>query len=828
MHDLLKDLQYGVRILIRQPGFTAVAALSLAAGIGLNTTMFSVVNAVMLRDTPVHEPERLVEIYSSASEDFPHLTSSYADYQDILAGAEAFSDVAAHAMVRGILTSEGRSALVVGEVATANYFDLLGIQPELGRGFLPEENQTEGSHPVMVLSHGLWQRRFGGRPDILEETVKLSDVTYTIVGVAPAGFSGLLPGFQPEFWVPTMMVEGLSFSGIQSVTDSPIGDTRITRRGQRWLFLKGRLAEGKTVEQSQAQLDTIFARLKEESPETNEDVRATAMAGSSIRFHPLLDGYIKAASAVLLIAVGLVLTIACANVANMMLARSAARRREFAVRAAIGAGRGRLLRQLLAESLVLAGLGGGLGLGIAYWAGMVLTRMQADSLPIPLEFSYHVDATVLAFAVFASLATAILFGIAPAWTASRPDLVPALKADSTGEGSDRRGAFFRNALVVTQLATSLVLLVAGALMMRGLLAAQSTDLGFDPKPISSISFNLGMNGYDTERATAFRDRVLEHLRAQPGIEAVALASRLPLAPDINMDGVRVPGHHEQEDDAVPIDAVSVGPDYFEVFGIPIVEGRAFTLADREGSQEVVIINETMARSYWPDRSAIGERIYMSDYDDPPVEIVGISRDHKVRSVGEDPRSYLHTPALQSPSRSINLAVRTTMPSETALPVIRKAILELNPEIVFTEDATAEEVAEMTVAPTRLGAALLGGFGGLALFLAAIGLYGVISYSVARRTREVGIRMALGARPQAVLKLVLGQGLKLAVIGIGIGAVISAGVAQVLRSVLYGVSALDPIAYAGAALVLLAVAVIANLIPAFRAARTDPMRALHYE
>jgi predicted permease len=825
--DWLKDLRHGARMLWRQKGFTVAAALSLAVGTGLNTTMFSVVNAVLLRGTLVREPERLVELYSSAAKEYPHLTTSYADLRDIREGADAFSGIAGHAMVRGVLTSGGRSELVTGEVATADYFDVLGIHPALGRGFLATEDASEGSNPVVVLSHGLWQRRFGGKSDVLGSTLELSNVTYSIVGVAPPGFSGTIPGFQPEFWVPAMMVDSLSFSGIQSVADSP-GATRIQRRGHRWLFVSGRLAEGRSLEQARAQVETIYARLRQEHPESNKDVTPTLMAGTSVRFHPMLDGYVRAASAVLLVAVTLVLTIACANVANMLLARSAARRREFAVRAAIGAGRGRIVRQLLVESVLLAGLGGALGLAIAFGAGRLLSGVGAEALPIPLRFSYAIDGGVLLYALGASLATALLFGLAPALTASRVDLVPALRADATGEGPERRRLGLRDLLVGAQLATSLVLLIAGALLGRGLLAARSTDLGFDPRAIAALSFNLQMNGYDLQRASALRERVLERLRGLPAVEAATLTTRLPLAPDINMEGVRVPGHQGPEDDAVPIDAVEVGPDYFEVAGIPIVQGRAFGDADREGSPRVAIVNETMARKYWPGESALGKRFYMSDYDEPPYEVVGVSRDHKVRSVGENPRPYLHTPWLQSPSRSIGLAVRTKGAAAAALPALRQAILELEPEIAFTDDGTAAEIAELTLAPTRIGAAILGAFGFLALLLAGVGLYGLIAYSVSRRTREVGVRMALGARPGDVLALVLRQGLKLALAGTAVGALVAAGLARVLESLLYGVSVVDSLSYAAAVLVLLAVAALANALPAYRASRIEPMRALRYE
>jgi predicted permease len=826
LENWLKDLLYGTRVLWRHKGFTAAAVLCLAVGTGVNTTVFSVVNAVLLRANAVHEPDRLVELYSGISEDFPHLTTSYADYRDVREGADAFSDLAAHAMVRGVFTSGGRSELLTGEVATSNYFALLGVRPALGRGFLPAEDEVEGAHPVAVLSHGLWQRQFGGRGDVLGSTLELSNVDYTVVGVAPAGFSGTIPGFQPEFWVPTMMVESLSFAGIQSNADSP-GDTRIQRRGQRWLFVTGRLAPGRRLEEARAQVETIYARLRQEHPQANKDVTVALLAGSSVRFHPMLDGYVQAASAVLLVAVTLVLAIACANVANMLLARSTARRREFALRAALGAGRRQIVRQLLIESALLAALGSALGLAIASGAGRLLSGVSGDSLPIPLRFSFAVDSGVLLYAVGASLATAMLFGLAPALTASRVDLVPALK-DAAGAGPARRGLKLRDLLVAAQLATSLVLLIAGALLVRGLLTARSTDLGFDPRPIATMSFNLQMNGYDLPRANALRERVLERLRGLPGVEAAALATRLPLAPDINMDGVRVPGQQGPQDDAVPVDSVAVGPAYFQVAGVPLVEGRAFSEADREGSPRVAIVNETMARRFWPGESAVGKRFYMSEYDEPPTEVVGVSRDHKVRSVGEAPRPYVHTPWLQSPSRTLSLVVRTSGPAAALLPSLRQAILELEPEIVFTEDSTAEQVAETTLAPTRIGAAVLGAFGGLALLLAAVGLYGLIAYSVSRRTREVGVRMAIGARPRDVLGLVLRQGLKLALAGVGVGVLAAAGVARVLESLLYGVSAVDPVSYAAAALVLLAAAALANALPAYRASRIEPMRALRHD
>jgi len=820
----LRDLRHGVRQLARQLGFAAAAIASLALGIGLNTTLFSVVNAVLLRDTAVTAPDRLVEIYTSLRDDFPQMTTSYPDYMDVRASADSLQGIAGHSYVRGILSAGEPATLATGEAVTANYFEVLGVRPAMGRGFREDENVSPGAAPVVVVSHGLWQRRLGGRSDVLGSTIKLSGLEYTIVGVAPARFTGTLPGIPTEFWTPVMMVDRLVFSGMQATSDQDPGKTRLDRRGTRWLFLKGRLADGRTVEEARAQVQATFARLAADYPLTNEKISASVLPAANVRFHPMLDGYVRAASAVLLVAVGFVLLIACGNVANLLLARSTARRREFAIRAAIGASRARLIRQLLSEGLVLAVAGGTAGVLLASWAGRALSGFGTNVFPIPVSFDFSIDGTVLAYALAVSVGTAILFGLAPAWSSSRPELVPALKASA--EGDVRRRFSLRDALVVSQLALSLVLLVAGALLTRGLLTARNTDLGFDPAPIASLSFNLQMNGYDVERATAFRDRAREALGALPGVTAVSTSSRLPLAPDINVESILVPGHHTPQDEGAVVDSVSVGAEYFRTVGVPIIAGRAFTEDDVRQSRRVAIVNETMARQYWPDGSAVGRRIHSDRFESEPYEIVGVARDHKVRSVGEDPRPYIHFPS--GPSRQIGFVVRTATPAASALPMLRQALWALERDIVFTEDVTASQIANTTVAPTRIGAQVLGAFGALALLLAAVGLYGVVAYSVSRRRREVGIRMALGASRGRVLQQVLGQGSRLALIGVTIGVIASAIVGRVLESLLYGVSGFDPIAYIAAAGTLIAVALAANIVPALTAARTNPVTALRSE
>ena len=822
--SLIRDLKHGLRQLLHYPGFTAAAVASLALGIGLNTTLFSIVNAVLLRGGSASQPDRLVEIYTGLTQDYPQLTTSYADYLDIQKGVDALSSVAGSAYVRGILSTGERPALVTGEVVTSGYFDVLGVRLPIGRAFTIEENSVPNGAAVVVLSHGLWQRRFGGRADIVGQTIKLSGLDYTIVGVAPRGFTGTIPGLAADFWAPVMMVERFVFSGVQMVTDNDPGTSRLDRRGTRWLFVKGRLAEGRTLDQARAQIDALYSRLRAEHPVTNEKAMASVVPATNVRFHPMLDGYIRAASAGLMAAVALVLIVACANVANMLLARGTARRRELAIRAALGASRGRIVRQLLSEGLVLAALGGTLGLLIAWWTGRGLSGLVSDALPVPVSFDFSIDRTVFGFALLASFGTAMLFGLAPALSASKPELVPALK--DVAEGAGRRRLTLRNVLVVSQLALSLVLLVAGALLTRGLLAAKDTDLGFDPAPISTLGFNLQMNGYDVERASALRDEALTTLRGLPGVTAAAIASRLPLAPDINADTIHIPGHHREEDDGDLIDTVSVGADYFKAVGVPIVYGRAFTEDDIRQQRRVVIVNETMARQYWPEGAAVGRFVHSGGFKSPPHEIIGVSRNHKVRSVGEQARPYMHFPA--APSRNIGLVIRTATPATTALPMLRNAIWKLEPDVLFTEDVPAEQVVATTVMPTRIGAIVFGAFGTLALMLAAIGLYGVISHSVSRRTREVGIRMALGAERMQVLRLILSEGGRLALVGIAFGALAAAAVGRVLESMLYGVSSFDPIAYAIAAVLLFVVALAANLFPALTAARIDPIRALKVE
>jgi putative ABC transport system permease protein len=827
MENLIRDLKFGLRLLARNPGFATVAVLSLALGIGINTAMFSVVNAILFTPAPVRAPDRLAEIYTSTVADKPYLTTSYPDFLDLRAAADDFSGMTGHALVRGIYRRAGdRAELVLGEVVSENYFDVLGVRPFRGRSFLPEENRTELTHPVVVLSHGFWQRRLGGDPGVVGRTLELSGVAYTVVGIAPREFVGTVPGLVPEFWAPLMMVEKLSFMGIQTSSPSP-GKSRLERRGSRWLFVTARLAEGRTVEEARAQVQTIASRLVSENPDVNKGLRATLLPARAVRLHPMIDDVLGPAAAVLMGAVGLVLLIACANVANLLLARASARSREIAVRLAIGAGRGRIVRQLLGENLVLAVLGGGLGLVLAYWASRLLTS-ALPALPIPVSFRFALDHRVLLFAGLVSLATTALFGLAPALQTSRRNLVTALRGEGDVLPTRGRRIHLRDLLVMGQLALSVILLAAGALMLRGLAEAGRIDPGFDPRRLAVLGFNLKMNGYSSEQATIFQRRVVERLRAVPGVEHVSLVSRPPLGAEHSMEGIRIQGIHQPDDEPALIDSGSVDPDYFAALGLPVIEGRGFTDADDEKAPGVVVVTQAMARRFWPGRSAVGQRIFTEGFDGPSFEIVGVVPDYKIRSLGEKPCPYLHFAWRQQPTQNTTVLVRARGPAAPLVASLRQAILELEPAIVFTEEGTATDVLRLTTTPTRLGAGLLATFGALALLLAAVGLYGVVAQSVELRTREIGVRMALGADVPSVLGLVLGRGMRLAVAGVGMGLLCAAGLSRVLGSLLYGVSAVDPLAFSAAAALLLAVALLANLLPARRAARVDPLVALRHE
>jgi predicted permease len=828
MEKLLKDTRYAVRMLMKSPGFTMVAVLSLALGIGVNTAIFTVVNAVLLRPMPVERPEELVEIYTYGDENYPQATSSYLDYVDLRDQNDVFSGLVAHSMMFASFSRDTGSQLLMGELVTGNYFDVMGIEPVIGRDFLPEEDQSPGTHPVAILNYGFWQREFGADQEIIGQTFKMNGTTYTVVGVAPPEFTGTLPGVAPELWLPMMMVDEVEPSGMIMQQGSESGEGWLDRRGYRYLFMKGRLKPEASLEQARAQVETIMARLEQQYPDTNEDRSPILMPASDVRIHPMIDSMLTPVAGVMMGVVAMVLLIACANVANMLLARASARAREIALRMALGSGRLRLVTQLLTESVMLAVLGGAVGLLLAYWTTRLIAAFEPPG-PITLSLDLGIDVRVFGFAFLVSLATGVVFGLLPALRASRPDLVTVLKDEATAVRGGFRLLSLRSLLVVAQVAVSLVLLVGAALLVRSARFAEAMDLGFDDDRLAYIGLDLEMNGYSDEQIEVFYRDAVARMETVPGIESVSLAQRIPLDININQNDFYIEGHEPSADDPTnTINVTRVDPAYFETAGVPILRGRGFTDAETEDSPVVAVINEAMADRFWPNENPVGKRIRRGDVDGPEVEIIGVAANHKIVTVGEDPTPYVHLAWWQFPSSFTYILFRTSGDSALMLDQARREILALDPDLTFVTSEPMRYNVALKLAPVRMGAGLLGIFGLLALALASVGLYGVIAYSVSRRTHEIGIRMALGAKATEVMKLVVRQGMALAVIGVVLGLLLAVAMSRVLATVLYGTSAVDVMAFSAAALLLLAVAFLANYVPARRAAHVDPMEALRYE
>lgn len=825
MDALLRDLRYTLRGLRKAPGFTLVAVITLALGIGANSTMFSLVNAILFRPLPVEGPEELVNVYGHTATSSAHDASSYPNFLDYEAQAQTLEGMFAFTNFFASLSIDGSAELVIGEIVSEDYFGVLGVEAAEGRTFVPEEFAAPGTGPVAVLSHAFWQARFAGDPGVLGRTFRLNGVPYTIVGVAPRDFGGMMPAVSAQMWIPLSMVEEVEPLGNNRNSGPSVGATRLERRGNHFLWIKGRLASGATLAQARAELEAIAARLAELHPETNARERVRVLASEDVVVNPDFDGTLRPAGMVLLGAVGLVLLVACANLANMMTARHTGRRREMALRLAIGADRGQLVRQMVVESLTLSLAGGAVAVLLAYGFAGALARFQPP-LPIELALDISPDGRVLAFTIAVAALTGLTFGLLPALRTSRPDLVPALK-DAAG-GSGRRGRRWdpRDALVVVQVAVSLVLLVGGALMVRSLGAGARVDFGYDVDRTANLALAMEMNGYGPEEATLFLEEAKRRLEARPDVEAVGRASRIPLELNNNGFGLFIEGHQSSPDDApYRVDGARVDEGYVGALGLEIVSGRGIEAADREEAAAVAVVSRELASRYWPGQDALG-REFRTSWDGGPWRIVGVVEDHKVNTPGEAPTPYLLLPL---PTRSSygNFVVRTSVPAEGVVPALEAELRRMDPELVFVATGTLRELAEVRLFPIRAGAWLIGAFGALALVIAAVGLYGVVSYSVSRRVREMGIRKALGAETAGVVGLVLRQGMLLVLVGGAAGVLLALVAARALSAALL-VEAYDPASFAAAFLALAGVGALANFVPARRAASVDPMVALREE
>ena len=834
MENLLQDIRYGLRILRASPGFTAVAVLSLALGIGANTSIFSVVNAALLRPLPVTEPERLVFVFNGSTTN-PWSTSSYPDYLDYRDRSEVFSDLLTYSDITLSARVEDQTDLISGSIVSGNFFELLGVRAALGRTFAPEEDKTPNTHPVAVISHNLWQQRFGGDQNIIGRQLALNGHAFTVIGVAPLGFNGPDVLENNDIYVPVMM---------QALVRPPRGGYSgdlnpdlLSRRSSRWMKMLGRLKPGVSFEQAQASVTTIAAGLQQAYSDTNRDRIATLFPVSKI--DPQGYPQLLSVAGLLLAVTAIVLLIACANIANLLLARASARTREIAVRLALGASRPRLIRQLLTESLLISIAGGVAGLLLALWTIDVLKSATPTDGIFSFTLDYHLDARVLAFTFMLSLGTGAIFGLAPALQASRPDLVPALKDEASAAVHGRRRFNLRNALVVAQVALSLVLLIGSGLFLRSLNNAQRIDPGFTADQILDAQLNINLLRYTKVQGQQFYGQVIERVEALPGVESASLARIVPMSGGGRTgvfviqgrpaaDGVNRAEGTGLPDNANTLNLNVVALKYFSTMGIPLHRGRDFNGRDNENAPLAVIINESFARRHFADEDPLGKRMSFRGANGPWSEIVGVVRDSKYRTLGENPRPSAFVPLAQNHETGMTLHVRTSSNPVALAGSVRREVQALDPNLAVTNLQTLSDVVAASLFAARMGAVLLAVFGFLALVLAAIGLYGVMSYAVSRRTREIGIRMALGAGKGDVLRLVLKEGLALVGTGVAAGLIVAVAATRLLTSFLFGVSPLDATTFAAIPLVLALVALLASYLPARRAARVDPIIALRYE
>ncbi len=801
---VFRDVRYGLRAMRANPGVTAVAVLTLALGIGANTTIFGFLNEGLLRPVPrAIDPGRLVQLRrqfeGSDTEGFSH--PGYVDYRD---RARSFSGLMAYRDAGLLLGTGGRPEEIQGGIVTGNHFQVLGIRPALGRLMGPDDDRTPGAHPVAVLSHALWKSRFGADPGVIGRPIVLNGYPFSVIGVAPDGFRGVELGSKLDLWIPLAMEK-------QARPMFPTLNDRFFTS----LSVVGRLRPGVSLEQAQAELRVLARQLEE--PRKGRQPRVLVVSG--IRLVPEWRTYFLGLWRVLMAMVGLVLLVACANVANLMLARATARRREIAVRLAIGAGRTRLLRQLLTESVLLAVMGGVAGLGVAYWGGELFQWLYHE------EVDFGIDRRILGFTLAVSLASGILFGLAPALACVRLDLVSSLKGAAAGRGDSRVG--FRQALVVSQVALSLVVMVVAGLFVRTLGNLQSIDPGFERRGVFFVQFDLRVAGYSQARGKALYAELLERVGALGQVRSASLADTLP-------PGWMWDAEVETETGAprAPVKAGKnvVGEKYLETLGIALVEGRAFSPADREGAPGVAIVNESLAHRLWPGERAVGKRFrFLGIFGPRPfIEVIGVARDGKYAYFAEKPQPFLYLPFAQDYQPQMKLVARAAGDLGSAIAAVRDQVAAADPNLPFPKLLTMDQHIAESLTNERMNATMIGIFGLLALLLSSVGVYAVTSYAVERRTAEIGIRLALGARPADVLRAVLGNAMALTGAGLLAGTLLALAAIPLIQADLFGVGAADPVSYAAAALVLAAVTLLAAYVPARRVLRIDPATALRYE
>jgi predicted permease len=816
LEALAQDLRYGLRMLGKNPGSTAAVVLALALGIGINTTVFSFVNALLLRPPiGVEAPDKLLQLWlhsrgTSSVEGYLPLTYPdyvyYRDHSQSFTGMLAFDGDPESV----IWNRSGEGQVVLGQLVSGNFFSLLGVNASLGRTFLPEEDQPGNPQPVVVLGHSFWQQRLDSDPQVVGKSLLLNGTSFHVIGVAPGGFAGLLVAIEPDFWAPVTVAE-------QILHDAG----RLTNRRGYWLFAVGRLKPGVDAPRAGSEVNRLAQLIEQEHPDTNKNLGANLFPATLVPGP--YRGYVSAFTGLLMAVFGLVLVIACVNAATLLLARAGGRAREMAIRSALGAGRGRLIRQMLVESTLLSGLAGCLGLLLAYWTSPLLLALKPASLPITLRVP--LDWRVLLFTSLVSLSTGIVFGLTPALRSVKVQVAPILKDEA--QPASYRKSRLRSFLMIGEIATCVVLLVGAALCVRSLLNANSIDPGFDTKHVAVATLDPGSLGYPEAKVRGFYEQLSRQISALPGVSSASFVNHLPLG-TAREQGAAIEGNHSASgQNGVAVDVLRVAPGYFETMGISLLGGRDFLPRESEvssgASGGVAIINDAMARKLWSSHYPVGRRITLGE--DTGLEIIGVVKTGKYRTLGEEPIPLVYLPRL--PGRR-TLVVRTSGDPRFLLDTIRREIQAVDANIAATDLETMEQYMALPLFPARTMGLLLGASGILALVLTCIGLFGVISYMVSQRTHEIGVRMALGASQHEVLKLVVGHGLTMASIGLALGLAATFGLTRFLSSLLYGIQPSDPATLLGVSVGLIFIASLACYIPARRAMSVDPIVALRYE
>jgi len=813
MGTLVQDLRYGVRMLMKNPGFTAVAVLTLALGIAANSTIFSWINSTVLDPIPgVTHTSDLITVMRGERSEHPTPPFSYLDYVDLRDHNRSFSGLLGYHDDFMALTGVGKPERTYGALTSANYFDVLGVQPILGRGFLPDEEHNPGGAPVVVISYGLWQSHFGEDRSVIGRTIQINRHPYTIIGVAPPGFQGCKTGLRADVWIPLGMDRFVW------------GSNRPADRGSFWLNVLGRLGPGVAPRQAEQELNLLMQRIVEHSPAAHQG------SPNQITLDPLwrspfgANVYLYKTLPLLLAFAGVLLLLACANVANLLLVRSVARRREIALRLSMGASRWRLVRQLLMESLLLALVSGGAAMLLTTWtAGTFAAFFPPTGLPLTLNG--RVDRSVILAALVVSILTAVIFGMLPALRTSSLSPVAVLKEEAGSVSGGLHKSRLASALVVAQISLSLLLLICAGLFTRSFQKAQQSDPGFDPNHVLLASYELSPAGYSEADGIQFDRQLLAKLEAMPGVESATLADFSPLSFTLHTDYVQPDGYVPQPHESMEIGRALVGPNYLRTLRTPLIAGRDFTDSDTAQSQHVAIVNQALVDRFWPGQDAIGKRIHTRG---EWFTIVGVARNAKYRRLVYAPEPVIFLPLFQDYYHQVTIHARVSGDLQAFASAVERSIHELNADLPVYNVTTLKASMQFGSIFERIVATFVGSFGMLALTLAAVGIYGVVAYTTRQRTHEIGIRMALGAERGDVVWLVLAQGCRLTLTGLAIGLALSFALTRFLRTQLFGVTTTDPLTYAGVAILLCVVALSACYIPARRATKVDPMVALRYE